>query len=86
MNSKVTITQGNREYMVHTDIERQSNAIVYHIKPHKFLWEQLPEQFDIIKLDHSDAPQFSTRALTGLGKEILAKIWEQVKMLVPHSH
>lgn len=81
MNSQVFITQGNMEYIVHMDVERQPNAIVYHIRPHRHLWEQLPETFDIIKPDHSDQPMYNEQGLTGLGKEIVAKIWEQVRLM-----
>lgn len=81
MNSQVFITQGNMEYSVHMDIERRPDAIVYHIRPHQHLWEQLPETFDIIKPDHSDQPMYNEQGLTGLGKEIVAKIWEQVRSL-----
>lgn len=85
MNSQVIITRGSMEYLVQMDIERQPNAIVYHVRPHRHLWEQLPQAFDIIKPDHSDQPMYNEQGLTGLGKEIVGQIWEQLRLAEAQS-
>ncbi|TWV98782.1 hypothetical protein [Chitinophaga pinensis] len=83
MTRQITVSYNDQHYMYDVAFERQDNATVYHIKPHKKSAVAFPEHFDIVKADDSEQPQYDVRGLNEEGKQIADVLWQQISLFPP---
>lgn len=83
MTRQITVSYNDQHYMYDVAFERQDNATIYHIKPYRKSHVAFPENFDIIKADDSEQPQYDLNALNEEGKQIADVLWQQISLFPP---
>ncbi|MCF6407911.1 hypothetical protein L3C95_33800 [Chitinophaga filiformis] len=83
MTRQITISHNDTHDMYDVSFERRGNATVYHIAPNVNSNVSFPRQFDIVKPDDSEQPQYETKDLNKEGREIADALWQQISLLPP---
>lgn len=83
MTRQITIAYKEQHQMYDVSFERQGNATIYHVTPNVNSKASIPRQFDIVKADDSEQPQFDIKDLNDEDKLIVNALWEQISSLPP---
>ena len=83
MTRQITIAHNDQHQLYDISFERREHATIYHIAPNVHSNVSFPREFEIIKNDDSDQPQYDTQNLNEENKEIADALWKQISLLPP---